>query len=61
MPIRIEPLDIKFGERSIHEPGHYGGFRAHVQGEIIFIGDYWLDLTQAEALRNWLSRVLDNA
>lgn len=32
--------------------------RARVQGQIVFIGDYWLTAAEAESLRDWLSNVL---
>lgn len=32
--------------------------KASVQGQILFIGDYWLTVAEARALRDWLSSVL---
>ena len=51
-----EPLIIHDETRTI-EPS-ISRLRARVQGSILFIGDYWLTVPEAAALRDWLTMVL---
>lgn len=32
--------------------------KARVQGEIVFIGDYWLTMAETRSLRDWLTASL---
>jgi hypothetical protein len=55
----VEPLIIHDETRTI-EPS-ISRLKARVQGQILFIGDYWLTMTEATALRDWLTAVLPEA
>ena len=52
-----EPLVIHFDKDRTMEPV-CNRLKARVQGQIVFIGDYWLYAHEAAALRDWLSKVL---
>jgi len=53
----LDSLDIKFDTRRIYEPAHHG-LRAWKQGQVIFIGEYWLEVSEAKKLRDWLDLAL---
>lgn len=52
-----EPLVIHFDSDRYTQPVVHR-LKARVQGQILFIGDYWLTVDEARALRNWLTNVL---
>lgn len=53
----IDPLLIEFSEERMVSPS-VNGLRAHVQGQIVFVGHYWMYEAEARALRDWLNQVL---
>lgn len=56
-PKPAEPLVIHFeDDRAVSRSDTR--LKAHVQGSVIFIGDYWLLPTEARALRDWLNKVV---
>lgn len=54
---KADPLVIDFSEERFTPPSVYS-LRAHVQGQLVFIGQYWMYETEARALRDWLNKVL---
>jgi hypothetical protein len=54
---KVEPLVVEFDEERMTPPS-VNYLRAHVQGQIVFIGHYWMYETEARALRDWLTKVL---
>lgn len=54
---KIDPLIIEFVEERMTQPS-VNYLRAHVQGQIVFIGHYWMYEAEARALRDWLNQVL---
>jgi hypothetical protein len=54
---KVDPLVIDFAEERFHTPSA-SYLRAHVQGQIVFIGQHWMYETEARALRDWLNKVL---
>ena len=52
-----EPLVIHFESDRTVEPV-CNRLKARVQGQVVFIGDYWLYAHEAKALRDWLNQVL---
>ena len=52
-----EPLVLHFDEERMVTPSFHR-LRATVQGQILFIGDYWLTVAEARSLRDWLNTVL---
>lgn len=58
-PTKEEKADliIDFAEER-YTPSSVNRLRAHVQGEIVFIGRYWMRKAEARALSDWLNKVL---
>ncbi len=54
---KSEPLEIHFEEARQYEPSMHK-LKARVNGAIVFLGDYWLTVPEARALRDWLNKVL---
>jgi hypothetical protein len=54
---KVDPLVIDFAEERYITPSAFN-LRAHVQGEIVFIGQHWMYESEARALRDWLNKVL---
>lgn len=54
---QAEPLLLKFDKDRVVSP-FVSGLKASVQGQIIFIGDYWLVESEARELLAWLGKVL---
>ena len=54
---KSEPLLIAFDAARMITPSFHG-LRVRVQGQILFIGDYWLTVAESRALRDWLTEVL---
>lgn len=57
---KAEPLVIDFAEERMLTQPRVNRLRAHVQGQIVFIGHYWMYEAEARALRDWLNQVIPN-
>ena len=53
-----DEISIHFEEERIRPQPTISRLRASVQGQIMFIGDYWLTVAEARALRDWISKAL---
>lgn len=56
--VKSEPLVLHFEEDRMLEPPALNRLKARVQGQILFIGDYWLTVSEARALRDWITAAL---
>ena len=52
-----EEFSLRFEERMQQAPT-FERLRARVQGQVLFIGAYWMYVPEARALRDWLNKVL---
>lgn len=52
-----EPFSLRCEER-IPSPPTFERLSARVQGQILFLGAYWMYVHEARALRDWLNKVL---
>lgn len=53
----VAPLVIDFAEER-QTVSSNNRLRAYAQGQIVFIGHYWMYEDEARALRDWLNQVL---
>lgn len=53
-----DEISIHFEEERIRPQPTINRLRASVQGQIMFIGDYWLTVQEARALRDWMDLVI---
>jgi hypothetical protein len=54
---KAEEFSLRFEER-IPQPPTFERLRARTQGQILFLGAYWMYVHEARALRDWLNKVL---
>jgi hypothetical protein len=52
-----DDLVIDFDKERMVEPS-FTRLRAHVRGQILFVGHYWITVPEARALRDYLNQVL---
>lgn len=52
-----DPLVVHFDKARTITPS-FSRLQAWTQGQILFIGDYWLTVDEARSLRDWLNKVL---
>lgn len=48
---------LRFDPR-VGSPPTFERLRARVQGQMLFLGAYWMYVHEARALRDWLNKVL---
>lgn len=54
-----EDFSLVFEQRQKSPPA-FERIRASVQGEVLFLGAYWMYAHEARAFRDWLNKVLPN-
>lgn len=47
-------------ETRMEQPPSFERLRCRTQGQILFLGAYWMYEHEARALRDWLNKVLPN-
>jgi hypothetical protein len=52
-----EEFSLRFEERTLQSPT-FERLRASVQGQVLFLGAYWMYVPEARELRDWLNKVL---
>ena len=52
-----EEFSLRFEERAL-QPPTFERLRARVQGQVLFLGSYWMYAHEARALRDWLNKVI---
>ena len=55
---QAEEFSLQFEEQRAQSPPTFERLRARVQGQVLFIGAYWMYVHEARALRDWLNKVL---
>lgn len=54
---QAEEFSLQFEER-VPSPPTFERLRARVQGQVLFLGAYWMYVDEARQLRDWLNKVL---
>ena len=52
-----EEFSLTF-ETRMEQPPTFERLRARVQGQVLFLGAYWMYVPEARLLRDWLNKVL---
>ena len=55
---KYEEFSLKCPEERVMSPPTFERLRARTQGQILFLGCYWMYVHEARALRDWLNEVL---
>jgi hypothetical protein len=53
-----ENFALSFDEARREHPPTFERLRCRTQGQILFLGAYWMYAHEARALRDWLNKVL---
>lgn len=54
-----ESFSLTFDSR-VEQPPTFERLQCRTQGQILFLGCYWMYAHEASALRDWLNKVLPN-
>jgi hypothetical protein len=53
-----ETFSLKFDDQRVEQPPTFERLQCRTQGQILFVGCYWMYAHEARALRDWLTKVL---
>lgn len=53
-----ETFSLTFDDQRVEQPPTFERLQCRTQGQVLFVGSYWMYAHEARALRDWLTKVL---